>query len=197
MSILSDVQITTRCLQPETAMIAPFHAESIKHVNGHRVPSFGVSSYGYDATLADEIDLFTDINGGIVDARKIDEKCYVRLDVRTDEDGLKYVIMPPNSFVLGRTREYFRIPRDLMVMCVGKSTFARAGLNVTVTPLEPEWHGHVVIEVANMTNLPNKLYLGVGICQFMFFKADSTCEVSYADRGGKYQGQTGLTHAKV
>lgn len=186
-------------------MIEPFIPESIKQLNstlvGHqqnRCSSFGVSSYGYDARLSEEqLRIFTNLNSSLIDPYEVDEACYVDADIKIDEKGRKYAILPPNSFMLGHTVEYFRIPDDVLVICVGKSTLARAGQTVIVTPLEPGWEGQVVIEIANQTNLPMKVYVEAGICQFVFFQSDERCAVSYGDRAGKYQGQKGITMGKV
>lgn len=162
-----------------------------------KIISFGMSSYGYDVRIADSFKLFTNINSSVVDPKRLDPKCHIDAEVLKDSDGARYVIIPPNGFLLGRTVEYFHIPRDILVVCLGKSTYARAGAIVNVTPLEPEWHGHVVIEVSNTTNLPLKVYVDEGIAQFLFFRGEEVCDVSYADRGGKYQGQTGVTMPTV
>lgn len=178
-------------------MIEPFAHGAVRTKGDVKIISYGLSSYGYDARLASELKLFTNVNSAIVDPRNMDERCMVTAELRTDEDGLEYALLPPNAFMLGHTVEYFRIPRDVVVVCMGKSTWARAGVNITVTPLEPEWEGQVVIEIANLTSLPVKVYVNQGICQFMFHQSDDECMVSYKDRGGKYQNQTGITHAKV
>lgn len=185
-------------------MIAPFHASSVREVKDvdaediRKVISFGVSSYGYDVTLADEFKIFTNANAGVIDPKRFDENALL-IDgtVRVDEWGDRYVILPPNSYLLGRTVEYFNIPRDVMVVCLGKSTYARAGAIVNVTPIEAEFEGNVVIEISNSTTLPMKIYAHEGISQFLFFQGNEPCRVSYKDRGGKYQGQTGITNAKV
>lgn len=159
-----------------------------------RVLSYGLSSYGYDVRLTEEFKIFTNANGGgIIDPKKLDEQaCLVDGTIREDDDGSKYVILPPNSYLLARTEEYFDIPRDIMVVCVGKSTYARAGAIVNVTPIEPGFQGNVVIEIANSTTLPMRIYANEGISQFLFLRGDKPCETSYADRKGKYQGQTGI-----
>ena len=154
--------------------------------------SYGVSSYGYDARVADDFKVFTNTYGTIVDPKNFDDRSFV--DVRA-KDG--YIIIPPNSFVLGRTVERFRIPRDVLVVCVGKSTYARCGIIVNVTPLEPGWEGHVTLEFSNTTPLPAKLYANEGACQFIFLRSASPCQTSYADRKGKYQGQTGVTPPRM
>lgn len=179
-------------------MIEPFLPESIKVCeNGHKAISSGVSSYGYDVRLSDDLNIFTNVNSMMIDPYEIDEKCYVKAEIRRDQKGRKYAILPPNSFLLGHTIEYFRIPVDVLVVALGKSTWARAGVGVTITPIEPGFEGQVVIEVANFTNLPVKIYVEVGISQFLFFQSDERCQTSYADRSGKYQGQTGITMPKV
>jgi dCTP deaminase len=164
------------------AMIDPFVEK--QHRQG--VISYGLSSYGYDARMADEFKIFTNVDSAVIDPKNFSDQSFVNR--KTD-----VCIIPPNSFVLARTVEYFRIPRDILVICLGKSTYARCGMIVNVTPLEPEWHGHVTIEISNTTPLPAKIYAGEGIAQFLFLKGDGACEVSYADRAGKYMGQTGVT----
>ncbi len=148
--------------------------------------SYGVSSYGYDARVSNEFKIFTNVDSITVDPKAFNDQSFVERD--TD-----VCIIPPNSFALARTVEYFRIPRDILVICLGKSTYARCGIIVNVTPLEPEWEGHVTLEFSNTTPLPAKIYANEGACQFLFLKADSMCETSYADRAGKYQGQLGVT----
>ncbi|NET71491.1 MAG: dCTP deaminase [Sphaerospermopsis sp. SIO1G2] len=154
------------------------------------VISYGVSSYGYDARVSDEFKIFTNVDSAIVDPKDFSMDGFV--DRKTD-----ICTIPPNSFVLARTVEYFRIPRDVLVICVGKSTYARCGIIVNVTPLEPEWEGHVTLEFSNTTPLPAKIYANEGACQFLFLKAQSTCDVSYGDRQGKYMGQRGVTLPRV
>ena len=198
MSLMSDIWIAQQCASGHAAMIEPFCANLVKtDEQGQRIISYGLSSYGYDARLAEELKLFTNINSALIDPYNLNEDCYVDAKIQTDENGHPYAILPPNSFMLGRTVEYFRIPRDVAVICLGKSTWARSGVTVVVTPLEPEWEGNVVIEIANLTSLPVKIYTGVGICQFMFLQGDQPCHVSYKDRGGKYMSQTGITLPKV
>lgn len=155
-----------------------------------RIISYGTSSYGYDVRCANEFKVFTNINSTIVDPKAFDDRCFV------DFEG-DVCIIPPNSFALARTVEYFRIPRDVLVVCLGKSTYARTGIIVNVTPLEPEWEGHVTLEFSNTTPLPAKIYANEGVAQMLFFQSDEPCLTSYADRGGKYQGQTGVTIPKV
>ena len=183
--ILPDHEIT---LLARAGMIEPFEPVQVSKRDGARVLSYGVSSYGYDARVADDFKVFTNTYGTIVDPKNFDDRSFV--DVRA-KDG--YIIIPPNSFVLGRTVERFRIPRDVLVVCVGKSTMARVGVIVNVTPLEPGWEGHVTLEFSNTTPLPAKLYANEGACQFIFLRSASPCQTSYADRKGKYQGQTGVT----
>jgi dCTP deaminase len=150
------------------------------------VISYGVSSYGYDARVADEFKIFTNVDSVIVDPKAFSPNSFV--DRKTD-----VCIIPPNSFALARTVEYFRIPRDVLVICLGKSTYARCGIIVNVTPLEPEWEGHVTLEFSNTTPLPAKIYANEGACQFLFLKAEQLCDVSYQDRRGKYMKQVGVT----
>lgn len=163
-------------------MIEPF-VESQKRDG---VISYGVSSYGYDARVAPEFKIFTNVDNAVVDPKNFSSDSFV--DRKTD-----VCIIPPNSFVLARTIEYFRIPRDVLVICLGKSTYARCGIIVNVTPLEPEWEGHVTLEFSNTTPLPAKIYAHEGACQFLFLKGAGRCDVSYRDRAGKYQGQQGVT----
>ncbi len=167
-------------------MIEPF----VENLHRDGVISYGLSSYGYDARVSDEFKIFTNVDNALVDPKNFSEASFV------DRKG-DVCIVPPNSFVLARTVEYFRIPRDVLVICLGKSTYARCGIIVNVTPLEPEWEGHVTLEFSNTTPLPAKIYAGEGACQFLFLKADEICEMSYADRKGKYQGQKGVTLPKV
>ncbi|MBP03053.1 MAG: dCTP deaminase [Rhodospirillaceae bacterium] len=152
--------------------------------------SYGVSSYGYDARVANEFKVFTNVDNAVVDPKEFSTQGFV--DRQTD-----VCVVPPNSFVLARTVEFFRIPRDVLVICLGKSTYARCGIIVNVTPLEPEWEGHVTLEFSNTTPLPARIYANEGACQFIFLKGESTCDVSYADRKGKYQGQKGVTLPKL
>lgn len=179
-------------------MITPFIRDCVRKVDDNKVISFGVSSFGYDVRLGNEFKIFTNANGGIIDPKRLDESA-VLIDgiVRFDEWGDRYVILPPNSYLLGRTMEHFIIPRDVMVVCLGKSTYARSGAIVNVTPIEAEFEGNVVIEISNSTTLPMKVYVGEGVSQFLFFKGNAPCMVSYKDRGGKYFGQSGITLPKV
>ena len=171
-------------------MIEPFEPTQVRSVNGHRVVSYGTSSYGYDIRCAPEFKIFTNINSTIVDPKAFDPNSFV--DVRGD-----VCIVPPNSFALARTIEYFRIPRNVLTICLGKSTYARCGIIVNVTPLEPEWEGHVTLEFSNTTPLPARIYANEGCAQVIFIESDEVCETSYRDRGGKYQGQTGVTLPKT
>lgn len=152
--------------------------------------SYGLSSYGYDSRCSDEFKIFTNVDSAVVDPKNFSEKSFV--DRKTD-----VCIIPPNSFVLTRSVEYFRIPKDVLVICLGKSTYARCGLIVNVTPLEPGWEGHVTLEISNTTPLPAKVYANEGVAQFLFFKGSSNCEVTYADRAGKYMKQTGVTLPRI
>jgi dCTP deaminase len=187
-SIKSDHWI--RRMAREHGMIEPFAGEQVRYVNGQKIVSYGTSSYGYDVRCANEFKIFTNINSTIVDPKNFDEKSFV--DVVAD-----VCIIPPNSFALARTVEYFRIPRNVLTVCVGKSTFARCGVIVNVTPLEPEWEGHVTLEFSNTTPLPAKIYAHEGVAQMLFFESDEVCSTSYKDRGGKYQGQRGVTLPKT
>jgi dCTP deaminase len=188
MSIKSDTWI--RQMAQQHGMIEPFESGQVRDSERGRVISYGTSSYGYDVRCSDEFKIFTNINSAIVDPKNFDSNSFV--DVKSD-----VCIIPPNSFALASTIEYFRIPRDVLTICLGKSTYARCGIIVNVTPLEPEWEGHVTLEFSNTTTLPAKIYANEGIAQMLFFGADDTCEVSYKDRGGKYQGQTGVTLPKA
>jgi len=184
MTIMSDNWIKKKAL--EEGMIEPF-------VDGQKKEgtiSFGLSSYGYDARVSEEFKIFTNVDSALVDPKNFDDKGFV------DRPG-KECIIPPNSFALARTVEYFRIPRDVLVICLGKSTYARCGIIVNVTPLEPEWEGHVTLEFSNTTTLPAKIYAGEGVAQMIFLESDEDCEVSYKDRDGKYQGQKGVTLPKT
>ncbi|MDX6384523.1 MAG: dCTP deaminase [Blastocatellia bacterium] len=188
MSIKSDKWI--RRMAEQSGMIEPFEPQQVKEIDGRRVVSYGTSSYGYDVRCADEFKLFTNVYSAIVDPKEFDPKSFV--DIKSD-----HVIIPPNSFALARTVEYFRIPRNVMTICLGKSTYARCGIIVNVTPFEPEWEGFVTLEFSNTTPMPAKIYANEGVAQVLFFEADEVCEVSYKDRGGKYQGQQGVTPPKL
>jgi len=184
MTVKSDRWI--RRMANEHRMIEPFTDGQVRQ----GVISYGLSSYGYDVRIADDFKIFTNINSTIVDPKHFDTRSFV--DVKASE-----CIIPPNSFALARTVEYFRIPRDVLVVCLGKSSYARCGIIVNVTPLEPEWEGIVTLEVSNTTPLPARIYAGEGIAQMLFFQSDEACEVSYADKKGKYQGQKALTLPKL
>lgn len=180
MAIMSDKWI--RRMATEHGMIEPF----VERQTRDGVISYGLSSYGYDARATDEFKIFTNVENALVDPKNFDAKSFV--DRKTD-----VCIIPPNSFALTRTVEYFRVPKDVLVICLGKSTYARCGIIVNVTPLEPGWEGEVTIEISNTTPLPAKIYANEGICQFLFLQGNEPCEVSYADRAGKYMGQRGVT----
>jgi dCTP deaminase len=174
----------------ENGMIEPFESGQVRVNGSGRIISFGTSSYGYDVRCASDFKVFTNIHSAIVDPKNFDEDSFV--DMQTD-----VCVIPPNSFVLARTVEYFRIPRNVLTICLGKSTYARCGIIVNVTPLEPEWQGHVTLEFSNTTPLPAKIYANEGVAQMIFFQSDEECEESYLDRGGKYQGQQGVTLPKA
>ena len=183
MSIKSDKWIRRMAAQ---GMIEPFEPNQVRSVEGRKIVSYGTSSYGYDIRCANEFKVFTNINSTIVDPKNFDTASFV--DVVSD-----VCIIPPNSFALARTVEYFRIPRNVLTVCLGKSTYARCGIIVNVTPFEPEWEGYVTLECSNTTPLPAKIYANEGCAQVLFFEADEDCETSYKDRHGKYQGQVGVT----
>lgn len=187
MAIKSDKWI--KKMSQEQGMIEPFETGQVKVANNEKIVSYGTSSYGYDVRCADEFRIFTNINSSIVDPKHFDDKNFV--DFKGD-----VCIIPPNSFALARTVEKFKIPRDVLVVCLGKSTYARCGIIVNVTPLEPEWEGYVTLEFSNTTPLPAKIYANEGVAQMLFFQSDEDCETSYADKGGKYQGQVGVTLPK-
>jgi dCTP deaminase len=174
----------------EHAMIEPFIDGQVRETDtkGRRVISYGVSSYGYDMRVAPEFKIFTNALSVIVDPKEFDAKSFVEFEGAV-------CIVPPNSFALARSVEYFRIPRNVLTICVGKSTYARCGIITNVTPFEPEWEGHVTLEISNTTPLPAKIYAEEGICQVLFFEADDddVCQTSYADKKGKYQAQRGVT----
>ncbi|MCC5793903.1 MAG: dCTP deaminase [Chromatiales bacterium] len=188
MAVKSDRWI--RMMAGHHGMIEPFAPQQVRSVEGRRVISYGTSSYGYDVRCAADFKVFTNINSAVVDPKAFDEDSFV--DKRSD-----VCIIPPNSFALATTVEYFRIPRNVLVICLGKSTYARCGIIVNVTPLEPEWEGHVTLEFSNTTPLPARIYANEGVAQMIFFESDEACEVSYRDRGGKYQGQRGVTLPKA
>ena len=180
MSIKSDTWITR--MAREHKMIEPFVEDQVRE----GVISYGVSSYGYDVRVGDEFKVFTNVYNTVVDPKNFDSKSFV--DIRAD-----VCIIPPNSFALASTIEYFRVPRDILTICLGKSTYARCGIIVNVTPFEPEWEGHVTIEISNTTPLPAKIYANEGIAQVLFLQSDEVCAVSYKDKQGKYQAQRGVT----
>ena len=184
MSVLSDKWI--RKMASEYKMISPFED---KQIRGNKI-SFGLSSYGYDARVAEEFKIFTNVNSEVVDPKNFKPTNFVTKKVSE-------CIIPPNSFALARTIEYFKIPKDVLVICLGKSTYARCGIIVNVTPLEPGWEGHVTLEFSNTTPLPAKIYANEGVAQFVFLKGNETPETSYSDRNGKYMGQTGVTLPKL
>jgi len=188
MTIKSDKWI--RRMASGHGMIEPFEPGQVRSANGGRIVSFGTSSYGYDIRCSDEFKIFTNINSTIVDPKSFDAKSFV------DFKG-PVCIIPPNSCALARTVEYFRIPRNVLTICLGKSTYARCGIIVNVTPLEPEWEGHVTLEFSNTTPLPAKIYANEGVAQVIFIESDEPCETSYKDRGGKYQGQQGVTLPRI
>ncbi|MEC8461098.1 MAG: dCTP deaminase [Pseudomonadota bacterium] len=173
--------------QAVAGMISPFEPGQVKRSSQQNpIVSYGISSYGYDVRCSREFTIFTNLHTTIVDPKNFDQKNFMTLQSDV-------CIIPPNSFALARTVEYFKIPRDTLCICLGKSTYARCGIIVNVTPLEPEWEGHVTLEFSNTTNLPAKIYANEGVAQMVFLKADEVCETSYKDRSGKYQGQTGVT----
>ena len=174
----------------EHGMIEPFEPGQVRESGGTNIVSYGTSSYGYDVRCSNEFKVFTNIESAIVDPKNFDESSFV------NKSG-DVCIIPPNSFALARTVEYFRIPRNVLTICLGKSTYARCGIIVNVTPLEPEWEGHVTLEFSNTTPLPAKIYANEGVAQMLFFESDEACETSYKDRRGKYQGQKGVTLPKT
>jgi dCTP deaminase len=176
--------------QAQLGMIEPFVNQQIKEEKGQKIISYGLSSYGYDIRVANHFKVFTNVYNSVVDPKHFTEDAFV--DIIANE-----CIIPPNSFALARSIEYFRIPRNVLTLCVGKSTYARCGIIVNVTPFEPEWEGHVTLEISNTTPLPAKIYANEGIAQVIFLNSENVCRVSYADRKGKYQGQTGITVPRV
>ena len=173
-------------------MIEPFTERQVRQTDaqGRRVISYGVSSYGYDMRVAPEFKIFTNVLSAVVDPKEFDARSFVEFEGPV-------CIVPPNSFALARSVEYFRIPRNVLTICLGKSTYARCGIIVNVTPLEPEWEGHVTLEFSNTTPLPARIYANEGACQFLFLQGDQPCAVSYADKQGKYQGQRGVTLPRI
>ena len=184
MAIKSDKWI--KKMSNEYDMISPFTSEQIKS----GAISYGLSSYGYDIRVADEYKIFTNVNNSVIDPKNFDANSFV--DYKGD-----ICIVPPNSFALARSVEYFKIPRKVLTICVGKSTYARCGIIVNVTPFEPEWEGYVTLEISNTTPLPAKIYSNEGLCQVLFFESDEDCEISYKDKSGKYLKQTGITLPKI
>ena len=188
MSIKSDKWIRQKAMS--TGMIDPFEPSQVRRINDKAVISYGTSSYGYDVRCASDFKVFTNIYSATVDPKAFDERSFV--SVSGDE-----CIIPPNSFALASPVEYFRIPSNVLTICLGKSTYARCGIIVNVTPLEPEWEGHVTLEFSNTTSLPAKIYANEGVAQLLFFESDEQCEVTYKSRDGKYQGQRGVTLPKT
>lgn len=184
MAIKSDKWI--RKMSLDHKMISPFED---KQISKEKI-SYGLSSYGYDIRVTDEYKIFTNVNNSIIDPKKFDENSFVNFKGEV-------CIVPANSFALARSVEYFKIPRNVLTICLGKSTYARCGIIVNVTPFEPEWEGHVTLEISNTTPLPAKIYSNEGLCQVLFFESDEECEVSYKDKKGKYQNQTGITLPKI
>ena len=184
MTIKSDKWITRQATN--SGMINPFESSLVRNVDDKKVISYGLSSYGYDIRCADEFKIFTNVNNSIVDPKNFTEDNFV--DFKGD-----VCIIPPNSFVLARTVEYIKMPRDVIAICLGKSTYARCGVVANITPIEPEWEGHITLEFSNTTPLPAKIYANEGVAQLLFFQSNEMCQTSYADRGGKYQGQQGIT----
>ena len=183
-SIKSDTWIRQQAV--EHKMIEPFSEKQVRE----GVISYGLSSYGYDLRVSNEFKIFTNVNSAIIDPKNFDERSFVSVEADS-------IIVPPNSFALARSVEYFRIPRDVLTICVGKSTYARCGIIVNVTPFEPEWEGFVTLEISNTTPLPARIYANEGLCQILFFQSDQVCEVSYGDRNGKYQRQQGIVLPKL
>ena len=188
MTIKSDRWI--RRMADSHNMIEPFERGQVRRTDAGKVISWGTSSYGYDIRCSDEFKIFTNLNSTIVDPKNFDANSFV--DLKSD-----VCIIPPNSFALARTVEYFRIPRNVLTICLGKSTYARCGIIVNVTPFEPEWEGYATLEFSNTSPLPAKIYANEGVAQVVFFESEEDCEVSYKDRGGKYQGQVGVTLPKT
>ncbi len=196
MTVKSDRWI--RRMAEDAQLIQPFNEQLVREVNGRRIISAGASSYGYDMRLADDgFRVFSPIHGREIDPKHFDEDSLVEPTLRSADDGSQYYLMPPHSYALGVTVETFRMPRNVTAICMGKSTYARAGLIVNTTPLEAGWQGRLVIELGNLADLPLRVYVNEGIGQVVFFESDEDCSVSYEDRGGKYQGQTGLTYSRL
>lgn len=196
MSIKSDDWIIEQC--GNHRLITPYVFTQIREIEDRRVISYGVSSYGYDLRLApDGFRVFSPIASAEIDPKNFDEKSLIEAPLRTADDGSKYWLLPPHSYALGVTVETFNMPRNVLGICLGKSTYARAGLIVNCTPLEPGWRGRLVLEFSNSADLPIRIYANEGIAQVTFFESDEDCEVTYADRAGKYQDQVGLTTART
>ena len=183
MALLSDEEI--KKMVQTYKMIEPFEKDLIKQINDKKLVSYGLSSYGYDLRVSNEFKVFTNVYNSIVDPKNFSDDSFV--DIKGP-----YCIVPPNSFALARSIEYFKIPRNILTMCIGKSTYARCGIIVNVTPFEPEWEGHVTLEISNTTPLPAKIYSNEGIAQVIFLEAKNVCKISYADRKGKYMNQRGI-----
>lgn len=190
MSIQADKWISF--MAKNEKMIEPFVEKQVRYINDgkDKVVSYGVSSYGYDLRVADEFKIFTNVLNSMVDPKKFDDNSFI--DVKGD-----VCIVPPNSFALARSVEYFRIPKNVLTICLGKSTYARCGIIVNVTPFEPGWEGHVTLEISNTTPLPAKIYANEGLAQVVFFKSEEDCAITYAQRGGKYMKQRGITLPSV
>ena len=186
MTIKSDRWIIEKARK---GMIEPFESGQVRERDDRKIISYGTSSYGYDVRCSTQFKIFTNIHSATVDPKAFDESSFINIENDV-------CIIPPNSFALASTIEYFKIPEDVLTICLGKSTYARCGIIVNVTPLEPEWEGHVTLEFSNTTSLPAKIYANEGVAQMLFFQSDERCLVSYKDRGGKYQGQTGVTLPK-
>ncbi|MBI3236561.1 MAG: dCTP deaminase [Chlamydiales bacterium] len=184
MALQSDRWI--RQMAQEHGMIEPFVDGQVRYVDGEKVISFGLSSYGYDLRVANEFKVFTNLYNSLVDPKNFSDSAFVHIEANT-------CVIPPNSFALARSVEYFRIPRNVLTICVGKSTYARCGIIVNVTPFEPEWEGYVTLEISNTTPLPAKIYANEGLAQVLFYEGSEVCETSYADRNGKYMKQTRIT----
>lgn len=196
MSILSDIEIDALCTT-DTPMISPYVSEPVREVDGRKVLSYGLSSFGYDVRLDTNFKLFTNVNSVLIDPKDLNPRTLVDMEaIRAGDDT--YIIVPPHGYVLGNTIETFDIPDDIMVVALGKSTYARSSILINVTPIEAGFQGHVVIEISNGTSLPVKVYANEGISQFLFFKGNMACRRSYKDKLGKYQGQArGITLPKV
>jgi dCTP deaminase len=196
MTVKSDRWI--RSMVEEHQMIQPFDATLVRETEGRRIISTGASSYGYDMRLADDgFRVFSPIHGREIDPKRFDDSSLVEPPLRDADDGSRYYLMPPHSYALGVTVETFRMPRDVTGIAMGKSTYARAGLLVNTTPLEAGWTGRLVVELANLADLPLRVYVNEGIGQVVFLQSDEACDISYSDRGGKYQNQTGLTYSRL